>query len=72
MAVMDTQCTSPDLGAMDLNAGLKNSCHVALGGVLFDFNESTLQPASDPVLQKSRRSSFERSGLEGGSPGTYG
>ena len=41
-----------DLGAMDLSAGLKKSCHVALYGVLFDFNKSTLQPASDPVLQK--------------------
>jgi OmpA-OmpF porin, OOP family len=41
-----------DLGAMDLNAELKKSCHVALTGVLFDFNKSTLQPASDPVLQK--------------------
>ncbi len=41
-----------DLGTVDLNAGLKNSCHVALYGVLFDFNKSTLQAASDPVLQK--------------------
>lgn len=41
-----------DLGAADLNAGLKKSCHVALLGVLFEFNKSTLQPASDPVLQK--------------------
>jgi outer membrane protein OmpA-like peptidoglycan-associated protein len=41
-----------DLGAVDLNANLKNSCHIALYGVLFDFNKSTLQPASDPVLQK--------------------
>jgi outer membrane protein OmpA-like peptidoglycan-associated protein len=41
-----------DVGAVDLSAGLKNSCHVVLTGVLFDFNKSTLQPASDPVLQK--------------------
>jgi outer membrane protein OmpA-like peptidoglycan-associated protein len=41
-----------DLGATDLGAGLKKSCHVALYGVLFDFNKATLQPASDPVLQK--------------------
>jgi OOP family OmpA-OmpF porin len=41
-----------DVGAVDLSAGLKKSCHVALTGVLFDFNKSTLQPASDPVLQK--------------------
>jgi outer membrane protein OmpA-like peptidoglycan-associated protein len=31
---------------------LKQSCHVALYGVLFDFNKSTLQPESDPLLQK--------------------
>jgi outer membrane protein OmpA-like peptidoglycan-associated protein len=41
-----------DLGALDLNAGLKKSCHIALYGALFDFNKSTLLPASDPVLQK--------------------
>jgi OmpA-OmpF porin, OOP family len=41
-----------DVGAVDLSAGLKKSCHVALTGVLFDLNKSTLQPASDPVLQK--------------------
>jgi OmpA-OmpF porin, OOP family len=41
-----------DLGAIDLNAGLKKTCHVALYGVLFDFNKATLQAASDPVLQK--------------------
>ncbi len=41
-----------DVGAVDLSTGLKKSCHVALTGVLFDFNKSTLQPASDPVLQK--------------------
>jgi len=41
-----------DLGATDLSAGLKKSCHVALYGVLFDFNKATLQPASAPVLQK--------------------
>jgi len=41
-----------DVGATDLSAGLKKSCHVALYGVLFDFNKATLQAASDPVLQK--------------------
>jgi len=41
-----------DVGAADLNGDLKKSCHVALYGVLFEFNKSTLQPASDPVLQK--------------------
>jgi len=36
----------------DLSANLKSNCHVAIYGVLFDFNKSTLQPASDPVLQQ--------------------
>src|SRR5579863_10501323 len=39
-------------GANDLAANLKKNCHVALYGVLFDFNKSTLQPASDAVLQQ--------------------
>lgn len=41
-----------DVGASDLAASLKKTCHVALYGVLFDFNKSTLQPASDAVLQQ--------------------
>jgi outer membrane protein OmpA-like peptidoglycan-associated protein len=43
-----------DAGAAtkDLGADLKKECHVALYGVLFDFNKSTLQAASDPVLQQ--------------------
>ena len=36
----------------DLAANLKKTCHVALYGVLFDFNKSTLQPASDAVLRQ--------------------
>jgi OmpA-OmpF porin, OOP family len=36
----------------DLSASLAKSCHVALYGVLFDFNKSTLQSASDAVLQQ--------------------
>jgi OOP family OmpA-OmpF porin len=39
-----------DAGATDLAANLKKTCHVALYGVFFDFNKSTLQPASDAVL----------------------
>jgi OOP family OmpA-OmpF porin len=42
-----------DAGAADLGANLKKDCHVALYGVLFDFNKSTLQPASDGVLQQA-------------------
>jgi outer membrane protein OmpA-like peptidoglycan-associated protein len=33
-----------------LKSALASACHVALYGVLFDFNKSTLQPASDGVL----------------------
>jgi OmpA-OmpF porin, OOP family len=36
----------------DMGSDLKTNCHVAIYGVLFDFNKSTLQPASDPVLQQ--------------------
>jgi outer membrane protein OmpA-like peptidoglycan-associated protein len=40
-------------GAPDqLKHSLATDCHVALYGVLFDFNKSTLQPASDGVLQQ--------------------
>ena len=40
-----------DVGAVDLGAALEKACHVALYGVLFDFNKSTLQPPSDAALQ---------------------
>jgi len=40
-----------DAGVVDLGASLTKACHVALYGVLFDFNKSTLQPASDATLQ---------------------
>jgi len=40
-----------DAGWVDLGANLTKACHVALYGVLFDFNKSTLQPASDAALQ---------------------
>lgn len=40
-------------GAPDqLGRSLTAECHVALTGVLFDFNKSTLQPASDGILQQ--------------------
>ena len=43
-----------DAGAAskDMGSALQTNCHVAMYGVLFDFNKSTLQPASDPVLQQ--------------------
>jgi outer membrane protein OmpA-like peptidoglycan-associated protein len=40
-----------DAGAVDLGSTLAKACHVALYGVLFDFNKSTLQPSSDGALQ---------------------
>lgn len=44
--------SSADAGARDLARTLSTDCHIALTGVLFDFNKSTLQAASDPVLQQ--------------------
>ena len=42
-----------DEGAPDeLATGLQKNCHVALTGVLFDFNKATLKPESTPVLQR--------------------
>ena len=38
--------------ASDLSKDLAKNCHVALYGVLFDFNKSTLKPESDSVLQQ--------------------
>jgi hypothetical protein len=35
-----------------MKASLAAACHIALYGVLFDFNKSTLQPASDGPLQQ--------------------
>jgi flagellar motor protein MotB len=43
--------TVADAGLGDLGANLAKACHVVLYGVLFDFNKSTLQPASDAALQ---------------------
>jgi outer membrane protein OmpA-like peptidoglycan-associated protein len=40
-----------DAGVADLGANLAKACHVAIYGVLFDFNKSTLQPSSDAALQ---------------------
>jgi outer membrane protein OmpA-like peptidoglycan-associated protein len=35
-----------------MTAALGTNCHLALTGVLFDFNKSTLKPESDPILQQ--------------------
>jgi hypothetical protein len=40
-----------DAGLVDLGANLAKACHVAIYGVLFDFNKSTLQSTSDAALQ---------------------
>lgn len=41
-----------DAGAEDLSAELDRDCHVAVYGIHFDFNQATLRPDSDAVLQK--------------------
>jgi outer membrane protein OmpA-like peptidoglycan-associated protein len=41
-----------DAGAQDLAKQLDQDCHVALYGINFDFNKSTLRPDSDPTLEK--------------------
>ena len=41
-----------DAGARDLGSELTKSCHIALYGVLFDFDKATLKPASDTVLAR--------------------
>ncbi|MEO8276229.1 MAG: OmpA family protein [Thermoanaerobaculia bacterium] len=43
-----------DLGAEDWNARMARDCTVALYGVHFDFNRSTLRPDSEPELEKVR------------------
>jgi len=40
-----------DAGLVDLESNLAKACHVALYGVLFDFNKSILQPSSEASLQ---------------------
>jgi outer membrane protein OmpA-like peptidoglycan-associated protein len=42
-----------DAGARDLGGELARNCHVALYGVLFDFNKATLKPESDSVLTRA-------------------
>jgi outer membrane protein OmpA-like peptidoglycan-associated protein len=40
------------LGEAKLEANLSAQCHLALTGVLFDFNKSKLKPESDAVLEQ--------------------
>ncbi len=53
---MDGDGYSFTVGDEPGNDGMKSelakNCHVALTGVLFDFNKSTLKPESDAVLQR--------------------
>jgi OmpA-OmpF porin, OOP family len=44
-----------DAGLVELGANLAKACHVALYGVLFDFNKSSLQPASDAALEPAAK-----------------
>jgi OmpA-OmpF porin, OOP family len=46
--------TIADADARDLSSELAGNCHVALYGVLFDFNKATLKSDSDPVLGRVR------------------
>ena len=39
-------------GSDQLKESLASACHIALYGVLFEFNKATLQPASDAPLQQ--------------------
>ncbi len=41
-----------DVGSRDFSSTLVKDCHVALDGVLFDFNKATLQKESDAVLNQ--------------------
>jgi len=51
-------------GAADLKATLAKECHIALYGVLFDFNKSTLKPASDPMLARVQALLEKNPGLQ--------
>jgi hypothetical protein len=46
--------TVADVSKQDLAAQLAKDCRVPLYGVLFDFDKSTLKPASDAVLTRAR------------------
>jgi OmpA-OmpF porin, OOP family len=43
-----------DAGGDSLSRQLAQDCHVALRGVLFDFNKATLKPESESVLLRAR------------------
>ena len=48
----DIRIADAGTATKDLSTDLAKNCHVAVYGILFDFNKSTLQPASDAVLQQ--------------------
>lgn len=54
-----------DAGAKDdMAAALTRDCHVALYGVLFDFNKASLKPESDAVLSRVARLLTARAALK--------
>ena len=55
----------------DMSSDLKTNCHVAVYGVLFDFNKPTLQAASDPVLQQILDLIKKNPNAEDRGPGTH-
>jgi len=42
-----------DVGARDVGSELDRLCHIALYGVLFDFDKATIKPESDAVLARA-------------------
>ena len=48
----DIRIADAGTATKDLSTDLAKNCHVAVYGILFDFNKSTLQPVSDAVLQQ--------------------
>ncbi|MFI4934783.1 MAG: OmpA family protein [Caulobacterales bacterium] len=47
--------TVADAGAKGLGGEFAAACHVALLGVVFDFNKASLKPESEPVLTRAVR-----------------
>lgn len=53
-----------DAGKQDIAQALKKDCHVALTGVLFEFNKASLRPESAPVLTRAREALKARPDLD--------
>lgn len=52
-----------DLGVEDWSKQLAGQCRLPLYGVTFDFNQSTLKPESDAILQRAAEALTANSGL---------